>query len=297
LFGGKVNMEQPLVSVVIPFYSGINWLKDALTSVQNQKYSNIEVLVINDGSIERIDGITNLYDLTITIINKENGGPASARNLGIEKSLGKYIAFLDSDDLWMPDKLLKQINFMELNKSIWSQHSYEMFWGNSDKTKKINTDIYNGNVYRDCYISFKIQTSCVVTLRKILVENNIYFPVEKRYGQDGAFYKQIAKNFPIDYVDGVLSKFRIRGSNAGFRAKVQIHDRATTWQEIKDDVNIIKMLPKPIILAYRMVSIFSGFISRLNEKYVKSEREIEFFSKIVYIFPYFIFKLYSKKLN
>src|SRR5690606_30977259 len=107
-------------SVVIPFYSNVNWLMEALNSVQEQSYKNIEVLVINDGSKENVSLIKDKYDMDLRIINKENGGPASARNLGIEKSSGKYIAFLDSDDIWLPDKLQRQIKFMEEKNSIWS---------------------------------------------------------------------------------------------------------------------------------------------------------------------------------
>jgi glycosyltransferase involved in cell wall biosynthesis len=287
------SMEQPLVSAVIPFYSGANWLKEAVDSVLNQTYKNIEVLIINDGSLENIDDISKEYGPVIKIFNKNNGGPASARNLGIEKASGKYIAFLDSDDLWLPDKLSKQISYMELTNHAWSQHSYEMFWENSDKTKLINTKIYSGNVYRQCFISFKVQTSCVVVLRSMLIEDHIRFPIEKRYGQDGDFYRQIAKSYPLGCIEGVYSRFRIRGSNAGFRAKVQLNSKGLVWSEIKDDNEVLKILPKPIIFAYKTSSVFSNFINYLNCKCVQSKTNIEIISKIMYAFPYIIFKCYS----
>lgn len=286
-------MEEPLVSVIIPFYSGFKWLKEALNSVQDQTYKNMEVLVINDGSKENIDDIINMYNLNIKILYKENGGPASARNLGIERSSGKYIAFLDSDDLWLPDKLTKQIDFMETKKCVWSQHSYEMFWENSIKTKIINTKKYAGNVYKECFISFKVQTSCVVVLKSVLTENRIFFPPQKRYGQDIAFYKQIAKIYPLGYVNGVYTRFRIRGNNAGFTAKIQINDRTATWKEIKNDKRTLNMLPQPVIYAYKFVSIFNNHINQIN-KYVKNEIFIELISKLYYTLPYIVFKIYSK---
>ncbi len=291
---------KPLVSVVIPFYSELEWLKEALTSVQYQTYKKLEILIINDGSKENLSQISNMYnDMNIIIINKMNGGPSSARNLGIDKSKGKYIAFLDSDDIWLPDKLKKQIEQMELMEYVWSQHSYEMFWENSDKTKIINTDIYMGNVYKDCFISFKIQTSCVVVLKSILIENNIYFPLDKRYGQDGAFYKKLAKHYPLGYIDGVFSRFRIRGSNAGFRSRIQINSRASVWQEIQNDSSILKQLPKAIILAYRLSSLSNKFIFKINKYILKESNEfiIEWISKFTYIPSYLIFKLYSKKVK
>ncbi|MCM3090638.1 MULTISPECIES: glycosyltransferase family 2 protein [unclassified Cytobacillus] len=288
-------MEQPLVSVVIPFYAEAGWLKEALSSVQGQTYKNIEVLVINDGSKEDISDIEEIYDINIRVINKENGGPASARNLGIEMSTGKYIAFLDSDDIWFSSKLSKQISYMETEGYVWSQHSYEMFWENSSKKKIIDSSIYTGDVYKDCFISFKVQTSCVVVQKKILIDNNIFFPLDMRYGQDVGFYKQIAKLYPLGSLPGIYSKFRIRGRNAGFRAEVQLKDRASTWKEIKKDTMIIKKLPNLVVLAYRITSILSRVCSVTKSKTIISEKNIEFISKLLYVFPYVLFKLSARK--
>lgn len=288
-------METPLVSVVIPFYSGKAWLFKAIESALNQTYKNVEILIINDGSKENFVDDMSKYGDNITIINKKNGGPASARNLGIEKASGKYIAFLDSDDLWLPDKLSMQISEMESKDYLWSQHSYEMFWDSGNRTKVINTKIYSGDVYRDCFTSLKIQTSCVVVLRKILIDNNIRFTIEKKYGEDGAFYKQIAKMYPLGYIDGVYSKFRIRGSNAGFRAQVQINDKASIWEEIKADKYILNFLPNTIILAYMISSLSSKFINCIHRKLLKNDKSIEAISKIMYVFPYMFFKINARR--
>jgi glycosyltransferase involved in cell wall biosynthesis len=292
-------MGQPLVSVVIPFYSGVAWLKEAIRSVLSQTYNNFEVLVINDGSSENLEGVIQEYGERIKIIKKPNGGPASARNLGIELAKGKYIAFLDSDDIWLPKKLSTQINEMEKNNYIWSHHSYEMFWENSDRTKLINTNIHRGEVFRDCYISFRVQTSTVVVLKQILVDYNIRFPLNKRYGQDSAFYKQIAKDFPIGFINGVYAKFRIRGSNAGFRAFVQLNDKAATWKEIKNDNEVLNILPSPIIFAYKFCAFVNrwNYMNYLKAKEVNNEYTRELLSKFLYIFPYSIFRNYSKKLT
>lgn len=286
-------MEQPLVSVVIPFYSGKDWLFEAIKSVLNQTYKNIEVLVINDGSSENIDDIINKFKPRIRVIKKTNGGPASARNLGIKIAKGKYIAFLDSDDLWLPEKLEKQINFMEKTKYVWSHHSYQMFWENSKKSRVVDTSKYSGNVYRDTYISFKVQTSTVVIRKSILIENNIYFP-NMRYGQDLEFFRRLSKLYHLGYVDGILSKFRIRGTNAGFRAKIQLYNRANTWENIKNNNELLKLLPKPIIFSYKLTKYLSKYVSKLDT-IINSEKTKEVISKFLYVLPYSIFKIYSIK--
>ncbi|MDQ0160557.1 glycosyltransferase family 2 protein [Alkalibacillus salilacus] len=284
-------MKKPLVSVVIPFYSELNWLDEALHSVKNQTYDNLEVLVVNDGSPEDPTSVMEKYNNFAFLINKENGGPSSARNLGIEKSAGKYIAFLDSDDIWMPKKVEMQVKLMEETKNAWSQHSYEYFWDQENKTKVTNTSIYQGDVYVDCFISLKIQTSCVMVRKDVLLNEDIIFPLDKRYGQDGAFYKQIAKNHNLGYLDGVFSKFRIRGSNAGFRAEVQLKSRADTWKEIKKDNEILKRLPFLAKVAYR-VSYFNNLLAskvtvNANRRYKES------IYKIFYSIPYLLFKTTS----
>lgn len=291
--------SEPLVSVVIPFYSGKEWLVEAIESVINQNYRNLEIIVVNDGSNENVDDVKKNYGSSVKFIYKENGGPASARNLGIKESKGKYIAFLDSDDIWLPKKLTEQIGKMEKEGYSWSHHSYEMFWDNSDKKKTINTNIYNGNIFKHCLISLRIQTSCVVVLRKVLIDEDIYFPIDRRYGQDHVFFRKIAKKYPIMYVDGVFSKFRIRGTNAGFRAEVQIHDRAFLWEEIKKDKDALKSIPFTIILAYKAVN-FSSKIIRLTKKSLfknKDKKYMESLSRILYLFPYIIFQIYAKTLE
>lgn len=292
---GEFQLKQPLVSVIIPFYSNSNWLCEAIDSVLNQTYKNIEILVINDGSPEDLSHIIEKYGFRITLINKKNGGPSSARNLGIKKSKGKYVAFLDSDDVWLPEKLSKQIHQMEKNGYVWSQHSYEMFWEDSKRTKIINTEIYRGNVYKDCFISFKVQTSCVVILRSILIENKIYFPLNRRFGQDIAFFKQIAKQYSLGYIDGVYSRFRIRGSNAGFRAKVQLLDKSTVWNELKGDKQLKYLLPIPIIIAYKTSSGFAKVLRFINQNLIKNQKKVEYLAKVLYLLPYFLFKLYARK--
>lgn len=284
-------MIQPLVSVVIPFYSGKRWLIDALESVINQTYKNIEIIIINDGSKEDISDLEKLYNnRSVQFIKKDNGGPASARNLGIEKSSGKYIAFLDSDDIWLEKKLEKQIDYMEKNKSIWSHHSYEMFWENNGKVKVVDTSNLKGDIYLDCFISFKVQTSCVIVNREVIIENNILFPIQKRHGQDSDFYRQMASKYSLDYIDGVYSKFRIRGSNAGFRAEVQLKDKALLWNEIREDADLMETLPKKVILGYRLADKNYSIFKRGTKSGVDQQIK-ELYAKVLYSIPYLLFKL------
>jgi glycosyltransferase involved in cell wall biosynthesis len=109
----RVNqlLEQPLVSVIIPSYNRANLISIPLKSVINQSYTNIEILVIDDGSIDNTEEVVKaIGDSRIRYIRQPtNRGGAATRNTGIEMAQGEYVAFLDSDDAWVPDKLELQL--------------------------------------------------------------------------------------------------------------------------------------------------------------------------------------------
>ena len=109
---------QPLVSVVIPTYNRKNKVVEAINSVISQNFESIEILVIDDGSTDGTAEFLTSLSLPITVITKSNGGVSSARNTGIKASKGKYVAFLDSDDLWLPGKLAAQVDFLNNHPEI-----------------------------------------------------------------------------------------------------------------------------------------------------------------------------------
>ena len=101
---------EPLVSVIIPVYNSEKYLKRAIESALNQTYKHFEIIVVDDGSVDTSRTILESYDDLITYIYQDNAGASSARNTGIKHSKGELIAFLDSDDLWYPEKLRAQVN-------------------------------------------------------------------------------------------------------------------------------------------------------------------------------------------
>jgi len=113
------NEESPVVSVVLPYFNGEEFLEDALTSVRAQTFEKFEVLVIDDGSSDETqsqyakDLICSLSDNRFRYHYKVNGGLSDARNFGIENGRGRYICFLDQDDTWAESKLEKQVEILE----------------------------------------------------------------------------------------------------------------------------------------------------------------------------------------
>ena len=108
-----------LVSVIIPTFNRTDKVIEAINSVRYQTYTDMEIIVVDDGSTDdTLEKISINYDPRIRVISQKNSGVSSARNFGMANARGKYIAFLDSDDLWIPSKLKKQMDLMEGNKDL-----------------------------------------------------------------------------------------------------------------------------------------------------------------------------------
>lgn len=121
-------MESPLVSVIIPTFNSEKYISDTIISVQNQTYQNWEMLLVDDGSTDATQTIiiTFLTDKRIQFYPLEkNSGTGVTRNYGVVKAAGKYISFLDADDLWKPEKLENQITFMQTNSLPFTFSFYD----------------------------------------------------------------------------------------------------------------------------------------------------------------------------
>src|SRR5882757_4082321 len=112
-------MNTPLVSVIMPAYNAEKYIAEAINSVKQQTYTAWELIVIDDGSTDNTAAIIKKYagtDNRIMYTYQANGGQGKARNNGLKKATGEYVAFLDADDLWIPEKLNTQVEIMHANK-------------------------------------------------------------------------------------------------------------------------------------------------------------------------------------
>lgn len=118
--------KDPLVSVVIPVYNAEKYIKDTVGTVLAQTMQDFEILLVNDhsidGSLQVMEGIA---DKRVRIIEGDGGSAARARNKGVQEARGRYIAYLDSDDAWLPEKLEKTLHFMEEKDCGFAFTAYE----------------------------------------------------------------------------------------------------------------------------------------------------------------------------
>ena len=125
-FDSFVNFDGPLVSIVMPAHNAAEFIDDAIHSVLGQTYENWELLIVDDASDDNtLEVVKQFGDERIRVIScKRNGGAVKARNRGVRVSRGKFLCFLDADDLWQPDKLERQLAFMAKKDCAFSFASY-----------------------------------------------------------------------------------------------------------------------------------------------------------------------------
>lgn len=203
-------MKKDLVSIIVPVYNAEKFLNDTIKTVENQTYKNWELILVNDCSSDNsVQIITNSIEKNnkIRLVNLEkNSGAAVARNKGIDEANGKYVAFLDADDLWEKDKLQKQIEFMKKNNCEFSFTGYEfaneMGQPNGKKVKVPNTINY-----KQALKNTTIWTSTVMLDIEKLGKELIKMPNVK--SEDTACWWKILKEIRCAYsLNETLSYYR-----------------------------------------------------------------------------------------
>jgi glycosyltransferase involved in cell wall biosynthesis len=111
-------MSRPAVSVILPCYNGARFLPEAVTSVRRQQYEPLEILIVDDGSTDATPQVAPQLGADVRYFRKDNGGPASARNVGLREARGEVIAFLDADDQWPDGKLALQLARLEADPAL-----------------------------------------------------------------------------------------------------------------------------------------------------------------------------------
>ena len=183
----------PLVSVIIPYFKKKEYIEKTLESVLNQTFKDFEIIIIyDDDDLQEYNFLVNICNdiEKIKIIkNSKNLGAGVSRNIGIKNSSGKFFAFIDADDLWLPKKLDKQISFMTKNNIEFCFCGYQKKLLNKNIEVKTNKNELN---YNDLINSNVIGLSTVV-LKKNIIEENL-FPKLKTQEDYAAWLKLIKKN-------------------------------------------------------------------------------------------------------
>ena len=213
----------PTISVIIPTYNNASVVKEAIQSVLEQTLSDYEIIVVDDGSTDNTREVVRSFsDKRIRYVYQENRGRSSARNHAIGLAQGEYVAFLDSDDLFMPTKLEKQVACMEKNPNVLLSHtSYIRVNAGGEYIEEVESGTFSGKVYPEIIRGCPIATPTVMVQRNALGAN-MRFEESIRIGEDTILWTQLARKSIILGIDEPLAKVRIHGDNAAFDPRQQI---------------------------------------------------------------------------
>ena len=197
IFRGNFYMINKLVSLIFPVYNVENYVRESLLSLLNQSYSNIEVIVVNDGT--RDDSIGKIQDLVqsddrVKLFNQVNSGLSAARNLGLKLSKGDYVAFIDSDDILDPKHIDTLIDIIDKHQLLAAHSSFERTsdlnrHGKSDVSKKSKCNVIKKSILLKKWAkrSLKIHLCSFLFNREFLVKNELFFDESLRFGEDNNY--------------------------------------------------------------------------------------------------------------
>ena len=186
---------EPKVSIIVPVYNVENFIEKTIECVKAQTFSDWELILVDDGSKDRskevIEGLLFIEpDKRIRLISQENAGAAHARNRGLAESRGRYVTYLDADDLWHPEKLEKQLAFMEEKQAAFSFLSYEFADENAVGTGKV-VHVPETIVYKQALQNTTIFTSTVMFDTEKIQKGYLDMPIIK--SEDTALWFKVLR--------------------------------------------------------------------------------------------------------
>lgn len=209
------------ISIVLTTYNGASrgYLDKTIKSVLNQTYKDYELIIIDDGSVDNTKELCQkfLKDKNIRYLFKKNGGPASARNFGINNSKGSYICILDDDDLWKSDKLEKQIKFFKgsKDKKIGMVFTSIEFIEEDGTHRRNQSHIAEGNIYKKLFYENIVDaTSSVMIKKEVFNKTGLFLEDELIKGcEDYEMWIRIARYYHIYSLNNILVKYRLHSDS------------------------------------------------------------------------------------
>ncbi len=211
----------PLVSVIIPTYNRPELLRLTLESVHNQTFSDLEVLVVDDGTPNSENEVLCQEFPKVRYFKIENsGGPSKPRNLGIQNSSGKYLAFVDDDDLWLPHKLETQVKILEENLEYGLVHSpckvidYQGLETGVIIGRPGTPDVKHGDVKLRMIGNWTLMMSSVLIRKKIASQVGYFNTKMPQAGEDAEYWSRCSFYTKFYYLDEPLAFYREHQSNS-----------------------------------------------------------------------------------
>jgi glycosyltransferase involved in cell wall biosynthesis len=225
------EMDPGLVSVMMPVYNGERYIGQAIESLLVQSYSNWELIVVNDGSTDRTaENINGFHDARIRLFDQSNSGEAAARNLALKYIRGKYLAFLDADDVYLRNHLAVSVHYLDQypnRDGVYTDGNYCDQNGNRLKSlQSRRRGPFQGKVFEEAIRSSDMfgPPVCVVLRTKIIARYDLKFDTDIIIGPDWDFFVQYSAVADFGYIDEKTCLYRVHPNN--ITARIGLEKRA-----------------------------------------------------------------------
>ena len=231
-------MEMKKVSIIIPNYNYARYLSDAIESALNQSYKPIEVIVVNNGSTDNSLEILKHFENRIRVIDQANLGQSGARNSGLNHAQGDYIAFLDADDYWHPEKIEKQVKLLSSNTRL----VYSGISKINNFDRKITSQIepiFRGNCSEyflsEPAVSIVLSGESTAIFSRTLINEVGNFDGNLNSAAGWDFFRRCSRYSSFDFVPEPLTYYRAHGSNLSNSNLSNISDIRKAYRKLFAD--------------------------------------------------------------
>ena len=267
-------MNQPLVSVVIPNYNYEKFITETIESVLAQTYKNIEIIVVDDGSKDKSLEVLAEFGDKIQVVQQKNAGVSAARNHGVSLSKGAFIAFLDADDVWLPEKLERQIEKFNQDSEVGLVHCSMTLINLKNEPIGENISGQEGWVSEEFLIFERgvvIGAGSTALVKREIFDAVGGFDLRLSTAADWDFCYQVSRRYKIGFVSEPLVLYRMHGTNMHGNIKVMEHDMLLGFEKAFEEKseNLQKLRKECYGNLYKTLA-GSHFISRKYKSFIKS---------------------------
>jgi len=298
-----INEKKPFFSVIIPLYNKQSHVKETLDSVFIQTFQDFEIVIINDGSTDdSVKIVEAINDNRIRIINQENQGVSVARNNGIKEAKADFIAFLDADDLWLPEFLKTIYDLIEKfpEAGIFAT-KFEKCDNNNNRISRTIRGLprkkYEGiipNFFKSAVLSeYPVWTSSICIPKRIFFENNIWFPIGEKYAEDQHVWSRVAMIYKVAYNTKVCALYMIDSENNTIGKSSQVKKPYKSILSLnnyrhliksKDELKFFDLYIKKWIYTIILLNIKNGYRINALDNFFKYNLTFKYRLKLIVLF-------------
>jgi len=229
----------PEVSVVIPTFNRSNYVRLAIQSVLDQTFEDFEIIVVDDASTDNTAEVIEKFDdeRIRTIHHRRNQGGSAARNTGIRCSKGEFIAFLDDDDLWMKNKLERQLDLIYKSNGTSIVYTHVKLVNENGETISFYMPSFRGNILLILLKKNYVGSCSSVLVRKECFSKVGLFDENLQAAQDYDMWIRLAKHYEFDYVNGPLAIYRIHQRRITSNPYAKVQAEEYMFRKFSTDLN------------------------------------------------------------